>query len=1050
MKHLFRRLLAAFLALACTVTPALASQALGWELERSVTTVGPGVTVTTQTFWGDSKSDYRAEQFVTYTPGQAGVSPVVTYGATVPAKGTLTSMARALEAGGRRVLAGANGDYFVVATGVPLGVVVTDGILRSSASYHYAVGFDANGNAIVGAPEMTVWADIAGMHLAVRGGYNKTRVQEDGLTVFNRDFGTATKGDGEGLNVLLRPVILPEDYTPPVYQPPAHQPPAFTEDMTQEAYDGILAAYEAEYNAALAAYEGEYNAALAASSAALATAPAQLTIGGKVTCVVTGVSSQTGGVAIPESGFILTAGKASNVFYQTTLSNLRVGERVDISATCADERWNTVRQALGGYQLLLKDGVVQDGLDNAANPRTALGVRENGQVLLYTIDGRKSGHSVGASMKQVAARLKELGCVDAVLFDGGGSTTFGATATMDSVFTLQNTPSDGGQRAVTDALFFVSNLQPTGELGSLYITPKSGLFLPGGKVDLTAQGVDSGYYPMAGVVDDVTYSVSGPGSVSGRTFTAGATAEKTEAIVTGTGVDGQQGSTVLSVVPTPHTITVKNEATGQTVTGLNLDPGQTVSLTASATWYGLPLTATDASFTWTATGGVGTVDAVGTFTAGSKVASGAVTVTAGSKTVSIPVSVAGHVIPLADFEGSENPFHAAGGTAGWLTEAQVKYGRQAMAVVCGEPAVQLETDLPLTAGETDLSFWLYPEGTVNVEVLFRLTDGTQTAVPAAAGTPGRWNFVQVPLPEYAAAVSGLRLTAAAGTTVYADHFATTNGGLRDETPPTVELRYSNGNLTAQLSDNMDKTFAQGRMELTLDGNPLPFTLSGSTVTATVGVQDGFLHRVSLTAADASGNLKRASIQIDPAAGTASPFADTQGHWAAPYADYLYAQGVTQGSPSGGSLLYRPGDNITRGDFVTMLCRWMGLDLSQYADVTLPFADTSSIQPWAVDAVKAAYALGIFNGSAAAGDRIYALANQPITRAEAMTLLGRILPKGYAKSAETFLDQSAIPAWAEEHISILVAQGVVNGYAGYVRPQDPITRAEVAKVLTVMW
>lgn len=133
----------------------------------------------------------------------------------------------------------------------------------------------------------------------------------------------------------------------------------------------------------------------------------------------------------------------------------------------------------------------------------------------------------------------------------------------------------------------------------------------------------------------------------------------------------------------------------------------------------------------------------------------------------------------------------------------------------------------------------------------------------------------------------------------------------------------------------------------------------------------------------------------------------------------------------------------------MLCRWMRLDLSQYAGVKLPFADAASIQPWAVNAVKAAYSLGIFTGSAENG-ALYARATQTITRAQAMTMLGRAQPRGYASTQGQFRDQAAIPSWAAEYVGALATQGVVNGYGGYIRPGDPVTRAEVAKMLTVMW
>lgn len=1079
-----KKLLCFFLALTLLVTPAMASQALGWELVRNETVIGPGVTLTTQKLWGDSRSDYRTEQYATYTPG-AGASPVVAYGPNIPAKATLTSMAKSLEEYGNRVLAGANGDYFVVATGVPLGMVVTWGVLRSSPSYLPAVGFDADGNAVMGKPEVTVWADLKGQRLAVSGGYNKTRTAADGLTLFSGDFGAATKGAGEGVNVILRPVTVPEDYTEPVYQPPALEPPidpslavdpATGEPVvpSQEELDGYqaaLAAYEAAVNEARTAYE----TALAAGAANLPTAPAQLTIGGEaVTCVVTGVSTLSGSVAIPEGCFILTAHKDSGEYFQTQLSSLKVGERVSLSATSPDPRWNDVQQAIGGFQLLLKDGAVQEGLDNAANPRTALGVKADGKVVLYTIDGRQSGHSVGASMRQVAARLKELGCVDAVLFDGGGSTTFGATGAADNAFSLQNKPSDGGQRAVSNALFFVSGLKPTGELGSLYVTAPDSLFLPGGSTTLTARGVDTGYYPMGAADSGVTYSVSGPGQAEGSVFTAGAATEKTEAIVTATAPGGQQGSVVLTVVPTPHAITVSNEAARQTVSSLNLDPGQTLPLTAAATWYGLPMTASDGCFTWSVSPEVGTIDAEGTITAGSKAAAGSVTVSAGTKSVSVPVTVGGHVNLLEPWEeGSALPaLDPEGYLNAELTGAQVRYGKSSLKVEYPSWADSvLPLNLPIAAGESEMAFWLYSgdDGLKTLEAEFTLTDGTTVTAPLTGGEGETgWRRVRTELPEGTAALTALRITSVpydpgyvpsgvivtggvATSTLYLDHMTTTNGPIFDVTPPTVKLICTpEGAVTATLSDNVDKTFAKERISLTLDGKPLDFTLTGNTVTTKVELYDALLHRISLTLSDASGNLVRASAELSPAVGNVSPFADVEGHWGRNYADYLYDRGISKGSPGpGGTLLFQPGDNITRGDFVTMLMRWLGTDLSQYESVELPFEDLAAIQPWALSSIRAAYFLGIFNGSGTE-DALYANALEPITRAQAMALLGRVQPKGYAPAAETFLDQNDIPGWAADHVSVLVGQGVVNGYGGYVRPNDPITRAEVAKVLTVMW
>lgn len=60
------------------------------------------------------------------------------------------------------------------------------------------------------------------------------------------------------------------------------------------------------------------------------------------------------------------------------------------------------------------------------NPRSALGIKADGTVVYYELDGRQSGYSNGISMKQLAQELIDQGCVTAVNFDGGGSSAIAA------------------------------------------------------------------------------------------------------------------------------------------------------------------------------------------------------------------------------------------------------------------------------------------------------------------------------------------------------------------------------------------------------------------------------------------------------------------------------------------------------------------------------------------------------------------------------------------------------------------------------------------------
>jgi exopolysaccharide biosynthesis protein len=80
-----------------------------------------------------------------------------------------------------------------------------------------------------------------------------------------------------------------------------------------------------------------------------------------------------------------------------------------------------------------------------ANPRTGLGVTATGRILLVVVDGRQSRWSVGATMYRFAAIMKDLGAVEAVNLDGGGSSTMVVRGKV------VNRPSDGFQRKVSNA-----------------------------------------------------------------------------------------------------------------------------------------------------------------------------------------------------------------------------------------------------------------------------------------------------------------------------------------------------------------------------------------------------------------------------------------------------------------------------------------------------------------------------------------------------------------------------------------------------------------------
>ena len=919
MKQWIRRGAALGLALALTVTAASASQAMGWDVHTGRAPLSQGASLGKNVFWSDTYSDLRTEYYVEYSPN-ASVVPTVAYGSKVTDRVTLSGMAQTLESQGKRVVSGLNGDWYVLSTGAPTGLVVTDGIVRATGYYNdtWAIGFNADGTAFIARNGLSVSVSFGGQAVKLGGGINKVRKLTDsaavgGLTLLTDDFAATTQNTEPGVDVILSPVD-----------------------------DGT----------------GTY-----------AVKP---TIGRQTQYVVEQVLESTGSIPIPEGKAVLTLNAKESEEALARLRALQPGDTVTLTVSSSDQRWSQAVQALGGVSKLVTNGQVDSGLDASRTAWPAIGIKADGTVIFYAMDGKQPGYSVGATQGQVAQRLIELGCVEAICMDGGGSTTIGVTYPDQEGMQVVNKPSDGSQRKNSTAIFLTTGLQPTGELASYYVTPSDSILLSGATVQLSATGLDTSYFPTSG--GGVSWSVSSGGGTVDENglFTAGA--ESGFAQVTAT--DGSaSGTGYITTVRTPDEITLTNEATGAAVASLNLDPGGQVDLKASASYRKLALTAQDTCFTWSADPEVGTVDANGVFTAGTKSASGNLTVSAGGKTLTVPVSIAGHVKTLEDCEGDLASFGATS-TASYGAETGLDYvhnGRQSLRMTYDASTggtASLNSALPIPAGESWLGVWVYGDGSGNTLMATAADASLQSRqfLLTALDFTG-WKYVSAELPEGAATLTSLDVIYGGGAggpagTIWLDQFTTSNENVSDTIAPTVRLSVSGTQLTAAVSDNVDRTIPQANVILTYDGATLNFTWNeaSGTLTATLPAADSGYHRVSVTACDASGNLARASADVKPAGTRTSPFGDMAGHWAEPYATYLYDTGVSKGT--GVEIpVYQPEKNITRAEFFAMVARWMDLDLTQYANVELPFVDAASIPDWALNEVKAMYSLGILKGGA---------------------------------------------------------------------------------------
>ncbi|HWR44352.1 phosphodiester glycosidase family protein [Sporomusa sp.] len=166
-------------------------------------------------------------------------------------------------------------------------------------------------------------------------------------------------------------------------------------------------------------------------------------VNGKVTAVNTSNSP------IPSDGFVLSAhGAAARL-----ISCLKVGDSVKVNQTLGPE-WDKTQHALGAGPMLVKNNSVflttkieEFGSDVAGGraPRTALGLKADGNILVVVVDGRHE-NSIGMTLLELALFMQELGAQDAMNLDGGGSSEMVLNGK------IVNKPSDGRERRVGDAL----------------------------------------------------------------------------------------------------------------------------------------------------------------------------------------------------------------------------------------------------------------------------------------------------------------------------------------------------------------------------------------------------------------------------------------------------------------------------------------------------------------------------------------------------------------------------------------------------------------------
>ena len=123
---------------------------------------------------------------------------------------------------------------------------------------------------------------------------------------------------------------------------------------------------------------------------------------------------------IPENGYVITGPKS-------LISPILDSKKFNLDVKMSPD-WVGVNHVLSGGPYLVKNGEVyvdmkeeKLGAIGGRNPRTAIGYTKDNTLILLTADGRE-GASIGLTLNELAGLMQQLGCVNAMNLDGGGST----------------------------------------------------------------------------------------------------------------------------------------------------------------------------------------------------------------------------------------------------------------------------------------------------------------------------------------------------------------------------------------------------------------------------------------------------------------------------------------------------------------------------------------------------------------------------------------------------------------------------------------------------
>lgn len=232
---------------------------------------------------------------------------------------------------------------------------------------------------------------------------------------------------------------------------------------------------------------------------------------------ITEIHTGEPGVLIPENGYVLSA---VGTVRQSAASSFKVGDTLSITRNMA---YDLVELSIGGGAQIVENGHIVDAFSlpvTGYHPRTAIGYSMDYKTLyMVTVDGRTNNYR-GMKQAELAQLMIDIGAYSAINMDGGGSTELAIRSLGSSEVEIANTPSDGVERRIYNALA-VSTEEATGIYKGFKSTLDKDCVFLGTDIEITSNFYDTNDRPMNAPYYGLTYSVEGvEGTFENNIFTA--------------------------------------------------------------------------------------------------------------------------------------------------------------------------------------------------------------------------------------------------------------------------------------------------------------------------------------------------------------------------------------------------------------------------------------------------------------------------------------------------------------------------------------------------